>query len=135
MAHISYETTRQERSDGSTIYTLSADHGELVGISRHDSGWFCIANLDVDEGYRRQGIGKALLRGCLEIAVEDQAQLVYAAIVSRECLDAMVGVFGADNVSVTATGEYEGSAEHSPTSAFLRYSPTLAISDISAEQT
>jgi hypothetical protein len=89
------------------LYELDCEHGHLDASFDPFIKWVCISNLDVDTDFRRQGIGKMLLRESITLSQELNANLIYAAIISRECLDAMRAVFGTEHISVVNEGEYE----------------------------
>jgi GNAT superfamily N-acetyltransferase len=118
------------------VYEFETTHGMLDSVLDPAIGWLGIANIDVERGHRRQGIGKALLRAALEFAQEQDVRYVHAAIISRECLDAMVSVFGEDALQIKNTGSYEeeGSADSiSMTQASLWYEVKHSIETLSQE--
>ena len=88
------------------LYEMRCDNGELDATYDSEIRWFNIANLDVGLRHRRNGIGKLLLRESLVLAEELDAKLIYAIIISRECLDAMRSVFGDKWISVHNEGSY-----------------------------
>jgi len=104
-------TEVETSSSGQIVYLLKADHGSLEATFRPEVGWFGIANLDVDKSHRRQGIGKALLRYAFSEAEELDARLIHAAILSRECLDAMRTVFGEEAIIADEEGTYTADNE------------------------
>jgi hypothetical protein len=103
------------------IYHIQSSYGGVEVIFTPDDRIYQIANFDVSE--RRQGHGKNLLRTSAEHAEALGARAVIAAIISRECLDAMSSVFGQEHIEIDALGEYApgGLDSHpdSPTSAML----------------
>ena len=86
------------------LYTFTTEHGFLDASHQPTVGWFGIANVDVEPPFRRRGIGKALISCAFERALD--AKMIYAAILSRECLDAMASVFGQEAVSIQELGSY-----------------------------
>ncbi len=105
------------------MYDLTYPHGLLQASYDQTPRWFCIANIDVEEDFRRQGIGKLLLRRSVSLAEEVGAQLIYAAIVSRESLDMMTSVFGEEAVKIRQVGSYAPHADNpeDKTGAMLWY--------------
>ncbi len=92
--------------DELTIFDLKTDAGCLQATLDPASRWFGIANVDVEPLYRRHGIGKVLLRKALEVAQDNDAPLIYAAITSREAIDAFRTVFGHKAIGVSIEGSY-----------------------------
>lgn len=87
-------------------------------------GWYNIAGIDVLREARGQGHGQELIRTTLEHARSLGATTVIAAIISRECLEAMRRVFD-DGIAVSKEGDFapEGQDNNlkNPTSAALWY--------------
>lgn len=106
-------------------FKVSGGRGEMVTTFRESTRYYTINDLDVVRAHRRQGIGKLLVGTALEHARELQADLLVAAIISRECLDVMTSVLGPDNVSVKNSGGYAPAGEDSnrdrPTMAAVMY--------------
>lgn len=108
---------------GADYYGISTEHGNIDASYLPDHGWYTIANFDVDQDVRRNGIGKQLLSASKEHARALGASVIMSAILSRECYDAMASVFGEDNIDVYTLGNYapEGKdAAKTETSASLR---------------
>lgn len=107
--------------DGRIVYTITTQHGSLDATFRPNVEWFCVANVDVERAHRRQGIAKLLLQVALEKARQDGAKLVYSAVTSRECLEAMKTVFGEEAISIEREGTYtpKGEPERHDTAAYL----------------
>ena len=97
--------------------------GGAENTYRSDAGLYCVANLDVAQDKRRQGIGKLLLEASHTHALKVGARAIYGAIISRECLDAMRSVFGTESVTIDLLGSYAAEGEDypkaNPTSATL----------------
>ena len=103
------------------LYDFEAGHGVLDAIYQPEVGWFCISNIEVEPQYRRQGLGKLLLRAAFTEAERLRARLIYAAITSRECSDAMSEVFGETAIKVSREGTYtpNGSSDRYDAQAML----------------
>lgn len=97
--------------------------GHVTCVYREKIGQYTIAEIEVEEKYRRQGMGKMLLRSSLEHAKQIKASYLVSFIISRECLDAMTSVFGVENVQITQAGRYGDDVvtEEDATSAMLYY--------------
>lgn len=98
------------------FFHITTEHGAIEVIYRENIGQYMIANFDV--GKPRQGIGKELLRASLRHAQELKASYMVAAIISRECLQSMMSIFGEEAVEVYEPGSY---GESGTTSAALFY--------------
>lgn len=117
------ELSENEFPDHRVVYELSTPVGFVEASRDERAGWFGIANLQVEPQSQRRGVAKDLLRRVLDVAKEDKAQLVYAGIVSRECIDAMRSVFGGSAVTVGEMGSYTqaGQPPRQDASASLSY--------------
>ena len=93
-----------------TIY--NTEGGEADSIFRSDIRLFTITNIDVLPEHRRQGIGKVILENMKAHARELGAVTIMSAILSRECLDAMVSVFGDEYINVAEEGTYHSPEEY-----------------------
>lgn len=106
-------------------FGITPKRARMVTVFRESTRYYTINDLDVERAYRRQGLGKLLAGLALEHARELKADIVMAGIISRECLDVMTDVFGADSVDVRNSGDYAppGRDENFdyPTSAALFY--------------
>lgn len=100
------EVSSSQVSGNDFVYEFNCGVGYLNATFNQISGWFGISLIDVERAERRQGIAKLLLRKSLEVATEINARFIYAGIISRECLDAMEAVFGADALIVKDRGTY-----------------------------
>lgn len=103
--------------DEIAIKSESADATYLQADFDTTSGEFRIHWLNVDEQKRGRGIGKRLLELARQEAQTNNAKYVLSDIATRECLDAMTTVFGAEHITVAVPGEYGQVA----TDAQLRY--------------
>jgi GNAT superfamily N-acetyltransferase len=121
MPHESISSSVVALPNGHKLYDFEAEHGVLDAIYQPEVGWFCISNIDVEPQYRRQGLGKLLLRAAFTEAERLRARLIYAAITSRECLDAMSEVFGKAAIKVSHEGTYtpDGSSDRYDARAML----------------
>lgn len=121
--HIPEITIHHESTYGTAdIYHLVTEKGGVEAVYHTDERRYTIANFDVDVKARRRGIGKELLRASQTHARELGAKVVFAVIISRECLDAMRSVFGEESVFVAEEGGYdsgEGAEPKARTSAVL----------------
>ena len=106
----------------SRLFELTADHG-FANVTLNRQGWLGIANVDVERGYRRRGIGKALLAETVNLANELDARYIYADIVSRESILAFKQIFGEESVNVKDLDSFtqEGEADRYNASAKLWY--------------
>ena len=105
-----------------TLYTISTDGGNIDAAYREIGELYTIANFDVLSDRRRRGVGKELLRASQAHARELGAKVIFAAIISRECLDAMNTVFGEESIRVSILGTYAPEGKDYgdiPTSAVL----------------
>jgi GNAT superfamily N-acetyltransferase len=107
MEEIEITRTMEHISANQRLYFYACKQGSLDATYNQINRWFGIANIDVDVEFRRQGIGKLLLRSALATAQEVDARFIHAAIISRECLDAMESVFGLDALVIQERGMYE----------------------------
>lgn len=115
--------THNSSHDGDDIYCITTESGAIDAVYHTADRRYAIANFDVVANARRRGIGKELLRASKQHACELGARIIFAAIISRECLDAMQTVFGEENVYVGELGDYapEGADTGAkPTSAVLQ---------------
>lgn len=96
---------RTTQYNGSKLYDLDTNHGHAL-LSLNTAGWLCISNIDVEAGYRKQGIGRRLLEKATEIAVTEEAQVIYAALISREAVVLFGNVFGEENLRIHRLGEF-----------------------------
>ncbi len=113
----------------SDLYELESAAGKIDAVYHTDEMRYTIANFDVDSDKRRQGIGKHLLKASQEHARELGAKVIFSAIISRECLDAMTRVFGEESVLVAEVGEYasnDGSESPATTTAAILHYNTNA---------
>jgi GNAT superfamily N-acetyltransferase len=105
-------------------FDFEVPHGTMNTIFLNGARFYVIENVDVEQPYRHQGIGKMLLRGALDHATEVKADLIIANITSRECLQAMRAVFKEESLDVEKEGVFGHSKDYnSPlkTSAALHY--------------
>ena len=94
------------KGDGhSRFFELITENGGAMAVL-NQAGWLCIANIDVEKGSRRSGIGAALLRRAIVLANDVEANTIYAGLTSRESIDVFTKVFGADSVNVYDNGTY-----------------------------
>ena len=94
--------TLDEGVVGYAVLTVQAGDNEL-------------ANLAVDPGHRRRGIGSALLRGCLEILQERGARWVFLAVrASNEVAVGLYEAFGFDEI-----GRHAGYYRNPPEDAVI----------------
>jgi len=114
---VNFDTDEQ----GRRIFAITTKHGSLDATFRPEIAWFCIANVDVERRFRGRGTAKMLLEQSIKTAKENEAALMYSAITSRECLDAMTTVFGLEAIKVTEQGTYtpDGEVDRHDTSAAL----------------
>lgn len=105
------------------MYRIEADHGAIDAVHNKNTGIYTISNFDVDPGFRRHGLGKAMLRFALEEARQRQARVIVASIISQQSLDAMRSVFGDNSVMVHDETNYseEDPDEIVPANAVLWY--------------
>lgn len=98
-------------------------NGHLTCVYRENIGQYTLADIEVEERHREKGLGKLLLKSSLEHARQIKANYLVSMIVSRECLDAMTSVFGAENIQVEQKGKYidDIETEDDATSALLYY--------------
>jgi GNAT superfamily N-acetyltransferase len=92
---------------GRRLVEIVHEHGSAIVSYDIKSKRFLINTLDVEAGYRRQGIGKNMLAYSKDIATKMGAQIVSALIISRESLDAMTAVFGEEAIDIESAGRYE----------------------------
>jgi GNAT superfamily N-acetyltransferase len=106
-----------------TILSFQTEHGTLDATYDATLRWFCIANLDVDPKFRGEGRAKFLLSTALNEAERQGAKIMYAAILSRECIRAMIGIFGSDAVIIEKLGTFTPDKESNryDAAAILRY--------------
>lgn len=97
---------RTREAGNTRFFELLTDHGSLDATLHSITRWFGISGIQVDVDYRGRGIAKTLLRQALYIAETQDARLIYAAVVSRESIDAMRSVFGDGAVQVDEIGTY-----------------------------
>jgi GNAT superfamily N-acetyltransferase len=105
-------------------FDFEVPHGSMNTIFLPGARFYVIDNIDVEQPHRRQGIGKMMLRGALEHATEIHADLIISAVVSRECLQAMRGVFGPEALEIEKEGIFgmnEDYDNYMKTSAALHY--------------
>ena len=95
----------KSRFYGSKLYELTTEHGNAL-LSLNTAGWLCVSNIDVEVGHRREGIGKHLLERAMELATTEGAQVIYAALISKEAVVLFGNVFGEENLSVHTFGEF-----------------------------
>jgi GNAT superfamily N-acetyltransferase len=95
------------RLDERDLFHIATEHGSIEATFSNSAGWYTIASFDVDAEHRRKGIGKELLRASLDHARSVGASYIMAAIISRECHDAMTAVFGEESISTESLGSYE----------------------------
>ena len=115
---IRYDTTFRSGD----LYLLTTKYGGIDALYNKDTKHYTIANFDVDRSARREGIGKNLLDTSKIHARELGAEIIKAAIISRECLDAMSAIFGEDSIIIDQKGEYAPIGQDisdTPTSAML----------------
>lgn len=100
-----------ERGAGSRIFLdIATPYGETNSIVVPSESRMTIACFDVRREFRCQGIGKALLRKTRDEALRRDVHLIIASIISRECIDAMVSVFGPEAVHIAPMGTYDATA-------------------------
>jgi GNAT superfamily N-acetyltransferase len=113
-------TTNRTYKDGWVNYRLDLKDTQsyLYGEYDVERGEPEIGMVSVEPACRGQGLGKELLKGARREAQTLGASTITATIISRECLDAVRGVFGEGAVLVREVGSYG----RSNTEAFLHYS-------------
>jgi GNAT superfamily N-acetyltransferase len=89
------------------IFKITAQQGYIYGAYRNAHRIYSIADFEVERRYRRQGIGRQLATAALQHAKSLEADVLMAAIVSRECLEVMEQVFGPEHIQVAARGLYD----------------------------
>ena len=113
--------THDSHFNNSDIYRISTELGGIDAVYHPKELRYTIANIDV-YSHRRRGVGKELLRVSQSHARELGARVIFAAIISRECLDAMTSVFGEEFIYTSQVGTYApAGADYGkvPTSAVL----------------
>ena len=105
---------------GFTRYKFTSDESEASMLVHFDpdSKEFKIQGISGDRKHR--GMGRELLRTSIIEAGKVKASKILATIVTRECLEAMIDIFGEDSVEVHRVGEYK---KHG-TAAHLKYETT-----------
>lgn len=113
------ETKHRGSSFGADLYEIISPYGYVDATFRTPPGWLGIANIFVQPEYRQRGHGQELLHHTLNLARELGAKSIFAALISRESVEAFSRVFGDDSISIRALGDYEteGSMPTSFTSA------------------
>ena len=108
--------------NGSKFFDLVTEHGR-ADLTLNTAGWLWVSNIDVDVNHRRKGIGKSLLEKTREIAIEQQARVICAALISRESIVLFGNVFGEENLTIHKLGEFtdEQGLGGEPASAALWY--------------
>ena len=108
--------------NGSKFFELVTEHGS-ADLTLNTAGWLWVSNIDVDVYHRRSGIGRRLLEKTLEIAIEQQARVIGAALISRESIVLFGNVFGEENLSIQRLGEFtdEHGLGGEPASASMWY--------------
>lgn len=91
--------------NGSKLIELDVEHGNAL-LSLNTSGWLCVSNIDVEVGFRREGIGRRLLKKAMEIAEAERANVIYAALISREAIVLFGNVFGEENLRIHSMGAF-----------------------------
>lgn len=106
----------------SKFFYLVTEHGS-ADLTLNTAGWLWVSNIDVDVNHRRNGIGRSLLEKTREIAVEQQARVICAALISRESVVLFGNFFGEENLSVFKLGEFtdEHGLGGEPASASMWY--------------
>lgn len=100
------EVTLVSNSELLDVYMFTADHGQLDASFAPDTSSFRIDDLRVEQEFRRNGIGKMLVRSALSTAREIGAGSIGARLLSRECCDVMRDVFGDAAVRINTRGNY-----------------------------
>ncbi|RYF27692.1 MAG: N-acetyltransferase [Chloroflexi bacterium] len=90
----------------SLSFDYVCDEGNLDCNYDVESDSFCIDDLYVQSHARNKGIGKQLLRSAKFSAEQIGSHDVYAYIFSKECLNAMLQVFGSGNIRILKDGDY-----------------------------
>jgi len=113
---------RENSGTRSQLYTLEDDKSLIDVTFDPLTRWLCIANVDVKPQYRRQGLAKIMLLEAVNLAEGLDATLIYSAIISRECLEAMESVFEQDAIRIVNRGTYTlpGERERYDANAILR---------------
>jgi GNAT superfamily N-acetyltransferase len=95
----------------------------------YSAGWLGVSGIEVEDGHRRQGIGKALLSSVREKSEELRAKVIYASIISRESIVIFQRVFGEENILVSQLGTFapDDEPESYNASALLFYRPNYEI--------
>jgi hypothetical protein len=106
----------------SEFYLHRLTGGEMVVQWIESVGLYHITDIDVS--LPRRGIGRRLLRSGQEQATNLGARSIVAAIISRECLESMVMVFGQEHISVEKLGDFVPEDE---VKAFTRTSALLYV--------
>ena len=91
--------------NGSKFFDLVTEHGS-ADLTLNTAGWLWVSNIDVDINQRRSGIGRRLLEKTLEVAIEQQARVISATLISRESIVLFGNVFGEENLSIHRLGEF-----------------------------
>lgn len=121
MNDLNITISHDSHNNGADIYRITTEAGAIDAVHHPSEMRYTIANFDVYL-QRRRGIGKELLRASRNHAKTLGAKVIFAAIISRECLDAMKAVFGEDAVHVSELGDYASEGEdysQNPTAAVL----------------
>ena len=121
-SHPEYQVNRRLyiARGNSDYYELTVDHGYADVTFEKSTRWLGVANIIVEPEFRRQGRAKAMLGHVAMMADELDAKLIFAAIISRESIDAFVSVFGKSAVDIECMGDYDNSYSASATLMLAR---------------
>lgn len=104
MQHNGYIERRVTDHQVRAFMSYDTEHGTLDVTFDRRTGWFGIANITVDKEHRREGIARSLIEQARQDALAEGARVIYAAIISRECILLMQDVFGPDAVTIDEFG-------------------------------
>ena len=113
-----------EVAPGLLTFNFGTAGASLGGYLFRPTGESVFVRLDVIQEKRRQGIAKQLVRLAHEYVAREGASVILATLESRESLELVQGMFGADTVTIHELGDFapEGMDEcpGSPTKASFR---------------